>query len=51
MALFADRLPAGRGFASGDSVLREAVLADLKTQVPAGCVLCYLDSLDQEECD
>lgn len=33
------------------SVLTDAVLTELKRQAPEGCVLCSLDSLDEEEWD
>ena len=32
------------------SVLTDAVLAELKRQAQDGCVLCSLDSLDEDEC-
>lgn len=33
------------------SVLTEAALSELKRQAPDGCVLCSLDTWDQEEWD
>jgi hypothetical protein len=33
------------------SVLTETALIELKRQAPAGCVLCSIDSWDEEEWD
>jgi hypothetical protein len=44
-------LPELQRVSSMDCVLTEPVLAELKRQAPAGCVLCSLDALDGEEWD
>ncbi len=44
-------LPKPQRVFSMDSVVTELVLAELKRQAPAGCVLCRLDAFDEEEWD
>ena len=47
----AARLPKSQREPIIDSVLTEAALCELKRQALEGCILCELESLDEEDWD